>query len=471
MDMKPILLISPPINIGKPSHGIHNNPPIGLLYIAAMLEKNSLPVSVIDFLPYSLSLDEITERIAAVSPGLIGISATTAQIRSAVNIAGSIKKTLPNVTICIGGVHVTNDPGFIERHPDFDCAVIGDGDYTFLEMARQTLSGNPPHGVKMGEVVTNLDIIPLPAYNHVNFEIYKEVSGMDSMPILGTKGCPFKCVFCSRTQFNRKPYFRNPISLVDEIEKHYHYFNGRFAFLDDSFTLRRDLVQEFCREIIRRELKVSWHANGIRADQVDAETLDLMRDAGCRGFFMGIESGDERVRNELVCKNLKDSTIFDTLKLLNQYNFNIELSFVLGVPGETLSEMERTIQFPRRLIKAGIRSFSKVSFKPIIPLPGSRIFDIGISEGRIDRNIIDKYINGDYGDEFWKDWPKYIPEGATIEQIMALRKKGLISYYLSPYFIKNRIKEDIQNPKQLLADFQEFISIISFGRSRKSFSS
>ncbi len=471
MVKSPVLLISPPINIGKHSHGIHNNPPIGLLYIAAMLEKHGIPVSIIDFLPYSLSLDEIMGQIESVSPQLIGITATTAQIGSAVKIARNIKKKLPQITICIGGVHVTNDTGLLDRYPEFDCAVIGDGDYTFLEMAQQTLAGNPQRGVKTGKTVTDIDLLPLPAWHHVKLETYKMVSGMDSMPILGTKGCPFKCVFCSRTQFNRKPYFRNPLAMVDEIEKYYHYFNGRFVFLDDSFTLRRDLVQQFCQEIIRRNLKVDWHANGIRADQIDAATLDLMRDSGCRGFYMGIESGDERVRNELVCKNLTDDKIFSTLKLLNRYSFDVELSFVLGVPGESLSEMEKTIHFPKRLIKYGIKSFSKVGFKPIIPMPGSRIFDIGISEGRIDKDIIDKYINGDYGDEFWKDWPKYVPDGVTLEQIMALRKNGLMSYYLSPYFIKRRIMENIQDPRRFIADFLEFINVIRFGRSRTSFSS
>lgn len=471
MPKQKILLISPPINIGKLSHGIHNNPPIGLLYIAAMLEKHGLDVSIIDFLPYAFSLAEIMSKMEEVPTPLIGISATTAQIKSAVQIARNIKERFPKVMICIGGVHVTNDQDFIDRYPDFDCAVVGDGEYAFLEIAQQTLAGNPPTGVKLGKTVTELDLLPLPSYHHVDFARYREIGGMDSMPILGTKGCPFNCVFCSRTPFNRTPYFRNPVAIVDEMEKHYHYFNGRFVFLDDSFTLRRDLVQKFCQEIIRRKLKVNWHANGVRADQIDALTLDLMRDSGCRGFYMGIESGDERVRNELIHKNLTDAAIFNTLKLLNQYNFDVELSFILGVPGESLPEMEKTIRFPQRLIKAGIKSFSKVSFKPIIPMPGSKIFDIGIKEGGLDKNIIDKCINGDYGDEFWKDWPKYVPRGITFEQIKMLRKKGFMFYYLSPYFLKQRIIENIRNPERFLKDFMEFINVLRFGRSRTSFSS
>ena len=228
---------------------------------------------------------------------------------------------------------------------------------------------------------------------------------------------------------------------------------------------------EICSEIGNRHLNVKWGAGGVRMDQLDDELLSAMEKAGCTRFFMGIESGNERVRNEIVGKHLTDEKIFHILKKLDKYSFEVEVSFVIGLPGETLQNIEETVMFPQKLLKAGITNINQIGIKPCIPMPGATVFQQGIKEGKIPHDIIDRYIEGDYGDEFWENWPKYVPDGVTLEQMIDLRKKGYRAFYFTPRYIWYRMKKDIKSWGAIKRDFREAANILLHGRSVNSFSS
>lgn len=474
MENTEVLLIHPPTSFKTIVAGGYDNvPPLGILYLAAILEKEGIKVKVIDDLDASISLKEILKEVKKLKPKIVGISSTTSQIKSAVEIAKGIKtKVDKNIQVGIGGCHISADPELIKRYRVFDFGVIGEGEKIFLEIVKKTLKGEKCKGLFMGEPVEDLDTIPRPAFHLVDMERYKR-RGLYSYPIIGTRGCPMRCVFCSRPGmggFGRLVRSRNAKNIVDEMEKALDEYQGYFGFLDDSFTVNRDSVVNFCKEIIKRKLKVKWNAGGVRIDKIDEELIDLMAKAGCMGFCFGIESGSERVRNIIVRKGVWDNQIYKALKICNKYALDVQLALIIGFPTETKEEMEETVMLGRKFINMGIRCIDYIAIMLAVPLPGADLFTQAIAEKKMSKDIIDRYIDGKLGDGFRDHWPVYIPDGATRDEMDKIRKKGYKAFYFTPYYVKRRIKKDIKSWELLKKDAAEFFSILRSSRSKASFS-
>jgi len=270
--------------------------------------------------------------------------------------------------------------------------------------------------------------------------------------------------------FGRMVRSRSPENIIKEIESVCGEYNGRFNFQDDSFTVDREKTFKFCKEVIKRKLKIKWCAGGVRIDKVDEEIVDLMYKAGCTGFCFGIESGSERVRNMIVHKGIWDNQIINALKICSKYPLDVQLSLVIGFPTETIEEMRETVMFGKRMVDLGINCLEFIAIMLAVPLPGAELFTQAVNESKIPSNIVDKYIKGELGEGFRDNWPVYIPDEITLQQMNNLRRKGYQSFYFSPYYIKRRIKKDISSPGRLKRDFKEVISIIKSARSRASFS-
>jgi len=445
-----------------------------ILYLAAVLEEEKISVKVVDDLDASLSLVEIIKTIKKDQPKIVGISSTTSQIKSTVEIAKALKREFHDgIIIGIGGCHVSADTGIIKKFPFFDFCVVGEGEITFTEIAKDIISNNKKiKGVFIGKPVENLDKLPFPAYRLVDMDRYKS-KGMTDYPIISTRGCPMKCIFCSRpgmSGFGRMVRSRSPENIIKEIESVCGEYNGRFNFQDDSFTVDREKTFKFCKEVIKRKLKIKWCAGGVRIDKVDEEIVDLMYKAGCTGFCFGIESGSERVRNMIVHKGIWDNQIINALKICSKYPLDVQLSLVIGFPTETIEEMRETVMFGKRMVDLGINCLEFIAIMLAVPLPGAELFTQAVNESKIPSNIVDKYIKGELGEGFRDNWPVYIPDEITLQQMNNLRRKGYQSFYFSPYYIKRRIKKDISSPGRLKRDFKEVISIIKSARSRASFS-
>lgn len=471
--MSEVILVHPPTSFNTVIAGGYDNiPPLGILYLAAVLEREGVEVKIIDDLDAALSLKDIMEIINEEKPKIVGISSTTHQIKSSVEIAKSIKDLFgKSIKVAIGGCHVSADPDLINRYPYFDFCVIGEADITFPVLVKDILNGKSIEGVFKGEVPRDLDEIPFPAWHLIDIEKYKK-AGRSRYPLFATRGCPFNCVFCSREGLSRIVRTRSANNIIEEMLRAHRYFDGQYEFCDDSFTLNKKKVEEFCDELIKRNLNLKWVAGGVRFDGLNEILLDKMVRAGCSEFCCGIESGNEEVRNKIIKKNITDKQIYDSLRLCNKYKdrLRVQLSFILGVPNETKEQMLETARFPMKLLKMGIKCIYIVAMCPTVPFPGAAIFEQAIKEGNIDKDIVDQYINGELGDGFRDNWPIYIPKGVTKDEMSAIRKKCYMSFYFSPYYIWRRIKNDFKSWEKLKKDIGEAISIITAGRSRASFS-
>lgn len=463
-----VLLVNCSIKYKEVARGIQFYPPMGLNYLAAGLERRGIKVAIVDLGIDPYDTAQLCDIISRDKVRLVGFSAVSPQIHNAMRFIRAVRSRFgQDVSIALGGYHISNDPTFLERHPEVDFAVIGDGDITFLELAERVLGGETVSGTFSGEMVSSLDDLPWPAYHLTPLERYRTI-GLTRYPTLATRGCPFNCVFCSRSVMSSKVRFRSVENILEEMAVNYDVFGGHYEFADESFTLRRKNVISLCEALLKWGKKVSWSAGGVRLDQIDPEILDLMWRSGCRTFFVGVESGSERVRNEIVGKNLTDKQIFDAFSLLDRFGFEVEISIVLGHPTETREEMLQSVMFPRKLKDMGFKCITQAGLKPAVPMPGSRLWSIALEEGKIPTDFIDRYCEFEYGEDFWQVWPTYVPNGLTEECVKQLRKKGYMAYYLRPEYILQRIWHDLRDPKCLAADLKEFWSMIRKGHSTVS---
>lgn len=446
--MAEVILINCPIsfNATRASGDETSTPPLGIMYIASYLEEHGVSVEIFDPTAQRISLVNLLKKIEDESPLIVGLSALTSSLQSAIQLANTIKERKdPGITIGIGGPHVNVDPDFIDRFPIFDFEVVGDGEKTMLNIIEKIKNGGRASGVYFGEQIKNLDELPYPSRHQLDMRFYDPLEPWAVM--IASRGCPFSCSFCSIPGFNRKVRYRSEKNIVDEMENIYEECKGNYSFVDDCFTLNRIHTLDFCNEIISRRLKVKWMAM-TRAELVDDELIKEMVTSGCIELFFGIESGNERIRKEILNKTITDRQIFNAIKLCQKYGMQTSVFLMLGFPEETKKEIEDTVNFGARL-KA-----DTMGIHLTVPLPGSKLFKRAIEGGLIDKDIIDKYTKGELGDGFRGAWPAYLPKGITKNELVDAKKRAYRKFYLNPLWILRRIWRDLHSPSKMRQDLR-----------------
>ena len=455
--MAEVILINTPIFLVRREepmgYELSHHPPLGLLYIASYLRRHGISVKMCDVPARGLHLEDLIDEIKKEKPLLVGLSALTSGIRSAVEIAREIKRVFGSTPkVGLGGAHVSVDPTFIKRFPSFDFAVIGEGEKTMLKIIRDIVTGEEVSGIYEGEVSNNLDDYPFPARELVDIGDYfyakERLRGEPpTAMMIATRGCPYRCNFCSRPNYLRKFRARSAKNIVDEMEEIYQDYPGGFSFEDDTFTLNKKLIHEFCEELMKRRLNVLWKAM-TRADVVDDELLKHMHQAGCEDLFFGVETGNERVRNEVIKKHITDEQIFTAIRLCKKHGIHTNILLMLGFPTETEKEIKDTINFASRA-RADL-----MGVRITIVMPGSRLFEEAKRDGVIDENVIDKYARGELGKGFKNVWPLYIPKDLTREELFEIRKKIYRRFYLDPAWILRRIFLYLRSWERLREDIK-----------------
>lgn len=454
----------------KPKGDETSTPPIGLMYIASYLNSKGYNCQILDIGLKSLSLAETISYIKKVNPRVVGISILTPSTITAVPLAKAVKKKLPHILVGCGGTHVCVDPTFIKRYPYFDFGVKGEGEYVMLEIMKKLDKGQKISGVYDGGYIKDLDSLPFPDYSLIDFLEYGyplDPVGKRWSPIAMTtsRGCPFSCSFCSKPESRRFVRYRSAKNIVDEIEKNYPISRGEYSFMDDTMTLNQSNMLEVCRQILERNLKISWCAM-TRADCLTPKLVKQMKKSGCRELFLGVESGDERIRNEVIGKRVSDKKIFAAIKICHQVGIRSSIFLMLGFPTEGKMEMEKTANY---LIT------SKADLMGIhltCPLPGSRLYDQAIKEKIISKNIVDEFINRKYGPDY-SFWPKYVPKGLHLSDLENIRAMALRKCYLRLGFITQLLSYYLRFPERIKYDkhlYTSAFAILSSGKSKVQFS-
>jgi radical SAM superfamily enzyme YgiQ (UPF0313 family) len=447
-------------NIGKTKMGIW--PPLGLLYIASALKREGIQVDFIDAFVHGLSLDEVLKRIGEKRPKVVGISATTMQIRAAVQIAEKIKEYYgDSIYVAVGGPHISIDHDFVKRFECFDFGVAGEGEVTFPVIVKEVLSGGKPKKFYLGGVPEDLDAFPLPAREMTDILDYFP-SEDPYITLLTMRGCPFNCIFCSRIAVSDKVRYRTPSKVVDEIELLMKQYSiNTFVFLDDTFTLKKAHTMELCKEIISRGLKIRWCCN-TRANTVDEELVRYMKMSGCHLILIGVESGDEEFRNKVVNKKISDKDIMSLRKWCKQYKITLGCYLMLGFPGETMHEISKTIDYAIKF------DMDLMSIHTTTVYPGSKLHDHLASIGEVD--VIgqwDKYARGELSADDLS--LMYIPEGLTLADLQRARKKAYLKFYFRPKIILKQFIADITSFKNLKRDFNIALGLLLHGKTSKDY--
>lgn len=457
--MKKIFLINPPVYYEQdvPMVLDVSVAPLGLMYLAAILEKEKIKIKFIDIGAEKQTLSKTLKLIKKEKPLIVGITAMTPVLQGAITLAKNIKKQQGNKTkICLGGPHISADPEFIKRIKYFDFAVTGEAEITFLRLVKDILKRKKINGIYQGQPIENLDTIPFPARHLLNHDLYIKTASL-----IASRGCPFNCYYCSRPAVSNKVRCRSPQNIIKEMDKIYSIYNGNYHFQDDSFTINRENTVSLCRELINRPKKYRWSCL-TRIDLVDEELLSLMSKAGCHSIAFGIESGNQKVRNTIVGKTFSNQKIIETIKLCNKYKINADGFFMIGHPTETKKQIESTTDF---ILK---NNFNIIGVSIATPFPGSKLWQYAVKDKIIDIPLIDKFALGEIGAGYAGVYPSYKPKDITYAWLYHQRRLIMRQFYLRPKKIIKRIITNLGSPQQIKKDFIEGINVLFKGSSARS---
>jgi len=461
--MKKVLLLQPPVSFEEKAFAlVPNCPHLGLLYLASSLIKEGFDPKYLDVSDNSLSLSEIKRVIEDERIDIIGITAMTQNVKGAIQLAKFLKENNCYAKIILGGPHLSADPNLIKRFPYFDAAIIGESEISFPKVVNDLLDEKKFEEAVKGETPLDLDVLSPPARHLVDHSIYLK-RGYWANGIFATRGCPYHCNFCSIPAIDKRVRFRSPELIVEEMKECCRLTGiKRFNFSDDALTIRKELVYLLCERILKLPFRIEWEAQS-RINYIDRDLLKVMKRAGCSKLLFGIESGNERIRNQIIGKGVTDEQIMKVTRLCWQQGIEPDHYLMIGQPTETSKEISDTVN-------------CSLKFKPNIigvfitmPLPGFPLFDSAIEEGTIDKNVIDKYIRGEYGQGYQGCWPYYVPKGLTLNELLKARKLAYHKFYFRLSYALKRIKRDFTSMVRIKRNIREGLSLMIKNRSSDDF--
>jgi len=410
-----ICLINPP-RISPKSWGKPNVfQPLEIAYIAAVLERQHKVLIIdaptegrrnleeIDGTKYRVGLTnkEIAGRIRRWSPDVVDIHIPfSGWWKTAYEVASTVKGIDKDIVTVLSGLYPSARPVDSLTQPNIDFVVIGEAEYTMLELVgaleqRRKEDFKKIRGIgyiKNGETVIppsrpeiqDLDALPFPARHLLPMEEYfaavKDVPprGEINKPwtmMITSRGCPYNCVFCSvHVVMGRKWRGRSPENVVDEIEQVVHTYRiKQIDFLDDNMTLDKKRMENICDLIVKRGLDIEWYTpNGVRADSLDENLLRKMKASGCKKIRIAPESGVQRVVDQIVKKNLDLKKVENAVILSRKVGIKVGCFFIIGLIGETKEDIEATIKYAYKLRQLGADSFY---FSYATPLYGTELYE------------------------------------------------------------------------------------------------
>lgn len=422
MGVNQIILINPLYR--KNWEYVEDNPaaviPLGILSIGTFLSNNGYDVVLIDACTDPDYEKKIKNILTDSTPLFVGISAMTAQIYSALEIASLVRRLRGgrDIPIVWGGIHPTILPENTITHPLVDIAVIGPGEYTTLELA-ETLSSDVEvnlggvRGIvfKNGEKIIftpQRDFVDLNELPFIDYELidikkyiyralgYGETAKRSSLILYTGIGCPFRCAFCANVALHKRKYSgKSAERILQELDYFVEKYKVEYvSFCDELFFVNKNRIREFIDGLAKREYKIQWYAN-VRADCFKPDFLSedmvcKMKEVGCSRLGMGVESGSQRMLNEVIKKDIKLEYVLEAARLCSKYDITVGYSFMMGLPGEKRSDTIKTVNLMHKIKKIHPGCFF---FGPqiYIPFPGSELYVEAVRFGFRDPVSLDEW--------------------------------------------------------------------------------
>jgi anaerobic magnesium-protoporphyrin IX monomethyl ester cyclase len=346
-------------------------PSLALLYLIAVLKGHGYAAHYIDADRDNLMDGDVCIILKDKKIDVVGITCNSFQADAALSLAAHLRKEMPGLRIIMGGPYPSALKGaMLEDHQCIDFLVASEGEETILEVAQAFESGSDLASIKglcwreSDRVVENiprpyiqdLDSLPLPAYDQAgDLHRYPGVAPVERPPslhMMASRGCPFECVFCTKSVWGRKVRQRNHVRIADEIEfLHRHMKINEIFFHDDTMNLSRLWFSSLCDEIIRRDLNRSMAfkaAFRVNERLIDRELLVKAKNAGFYMIFFGVESGSQKVL-DAIKKGITVDEIRRAFRLCHDVGLKTYASFMIGNFEETAETVEESIALCREI--------------------------------------------------------------------------------------------------------------------------
>jgi anaerobic magnesium-protoporphyrin IX monomethyl ester cyclase len=417
--------------------------PITMLMLMAHLERAGFRTGIIDMSIERNPFDVLHQALKTCHPGVVGLSSYSSNVKNAAKVAALVKQANPATPVVLGGFHATALPEeCLARYPGIDYIMHGEVENALPLLLNAILNGRTTDGIpnlavrdgpriRVSEAgpIVDLQELPFPLIEQLDFRQYVPLPtnfySLPTMGLMSSRGCPFHCSFCATHFHWNRNVRRMPRGLLIEwLERLIRDHGVRdFRFYDDIFTIPKASIQDFCEEVIRRDLRIHWNCYS-RVDTLDEESARLMKRAGCYHVKFGIEAGTE----ESLARIRKGITIDQavrTVHMVKQLGIETKGSFILGIEGESFEDSMKTVELALRL------DLDYATYELMSICPGSEDYARWKQAGRIP------------SDHAW-DVPLYAT--SDIPRFQALLEKAVRRTYLRPRFIKNRLSALARHP-------------------------
>ncbi|MEZ4675748.1 MAG: radical SAM protein [Caldilineaceae bacterium] len=439
-------------------------PHLGLAYLAAVSERRGDEVVIFDC---DVEERPVGEFVREFKPDIVGITANTPQVKQAWRTARDIREVY-DCPIVLGGPHVSVLPEESCEKPYVDIVVRGEGEDGWIDICSRLetfLEDNPVYSTAAfmhpeneifddclgvtykttdGQIhnnpdrtpIADLDSLPWPAYHLFKMQHYTNlqpatdaIDGARSFSIMTSRGCPYRCTFCSQSIMPIKWRSRSPENVLAEWRHLVEDFGAQeIGVLDDSANIRVKRLEELAHMLIENSLNhVPWiFVNGIRANLASKELLSLLKQAGLKRTAFGVETGDLEIMKS-IDKKIDMETIRQAFKNAREINLETIGFFIIGLPGDTRETMQKTIDFAIELDPV-IANFSMMT-----PYPGTKVYEMVKRQGRFLINDWEDYV-------FFEQQARYEMGEMTAELVEEMYRKAYRQFYLRPSPIIRRLK-------------------------------
>ncbi|MBU1863837.1 MAG: B12-binding domain-containing radical SAM protein [Candidatus Omnitrophica bacterium] len=434
-----ILLLNLPQNLSDVKDYSSLLQPYSLALLSSTLKQKGYDVTLCDAFAYQMKKEDILKFVSDLRPSIVGFSIMTSNLPQTIEFIGEVRRVHPAALILAGGIHPTIEyMNLLKNHLDIDIIVRGEGERTTVELMDALQNKKALDGVRgiayrsdgviaatpEREIIQDLDTLPFADWASLPMDRYWDrwTIKKNYACMLLSRGCPYNCIFCGHGIIGKKYRTRSPQHIIDEIKMLYDTYHVRnLSFADSTLNVRNDWLHELCEKMISMDRKILWGCS-VRADHVDAETIKLMKRAGCAKIFIGVESADNDMLQRMK-KNESIEKIQEGIHIIRKGGLIPDLGFIIGMPGETKESIMKTINF------ASTFNRSVCSFTYATPYPGTELYEIAQREGF----VVD-------------DWSKfntftlaYVPQGFTEDEIKSYFSKAVKKTYLRLTFLASQL--------------------------------
>jgi anaerobic magnesium-protoporphyrin IX monomethyl ester cyclase len=462
-----VTLIAPPLYSSKNSYSTPLTMPLGLAYLAAVLEKAHYRVKIIDCPGgdanhFSLTpngrfkvhgLDE-QRSIELIDPAtdIIGVSIMFSQEWPQVrDYIVRVRRAFPHAQIIVGGEHPTAMSEYTLRDcPAIDYLVRGEGELALLEVVYSLRSGKPIQGISgvayladgsfiqspLSPRLADIKKMPWPAWHLIDVEPYFQpnftmgISYGRNIAMLATRGCPYQCTFCSNPSMWTTRYVMRPVSdVVDEIVGYIaKYQVNSIDFYDLTAIVKREWILEFIAELEQRDIHITWQLpSGTRSESLDEGVIKGLASAGCEFLVYAPESGSQRTL-DMIKKRVNLTNLQKSIAIAVMNGITTKVNFIIGFPFESRVDIYKTLRF---VWKLALMKVDDCNISAFAPYPGSELFDELHRENAFGK-IDDEYF-ATLMTQFDFTVTKTFCHHVRSWEILAYRVVGMMIFYVLSY--------------------------------------